>query len=111
MRKRNRTSLDIFNYMPYSKRVYLKNYGYHFNKASYEFACSFMWKETNGKEEGIKPVDKEILKTILNPNTLPSAGKGKFPTMRYMMHVMCIQRQWLTIWVGRSPMNNIWRCT
>lgn len=65
MRKRNRTSLDIFNYMPYSKRVYLKNYGYHFNKASYEFACSLMWKETNGKEEGIKPVDKEILKTIL----------------------------------------------
>lgn len=65
MKRRNRMPLDIFNYMPYSKRVYLKNYGYHFNKKSYEFACSLMWKEVNGKEEEIKPVDKEILRTIL----------------------------------------------
>lgn len=65
MRKRIRTGMDLFDYMPYSKRAYLKHNNYHFNRPAYEFACSYMWKETNGKEEDIKPIEKDKLKEIL----------------------------------------------
>ena len=65
MHNRNRKSMDLFAYIPYSKRAYLKNYGYHFNKPTYELACSYMWKEANEKQEDIKPIEKDKLKEML----------------------------------------------
>jgi len=57
--------MSLFDYMPYSKRAYLKHYNFHFNKPIYEWACSLMWKEVEGKEKPIKPIGKEELKEFL----------------------------------------------
>ncbi|MBO5700390.1 MAG: hypothetical protein J6R57_03100 [Bacteroidales bacterium] len=47
-------------------RRYLREYGPHFNKELYEFAVSKMFKENeNGREERIKPVEKDKVKELL----------------------------------------------
>ena len=47
-----RPSLDSFDSMPTYMRKYLQNYGWHFNKALYEYAVSLMRKD-NSKIEPI----------------------------------------------------------
>ena len=56
-----RPSLDSFDSMPTYMRKYLQNYGWHFNKALYEYAVSLMRKD-NSK---VEPIAKEFVDKIL----------------------------------------------
>ena len=56
-----RPSLDSFDSMPTCMRKYLQNYGWHFNKALYEYAVSLMRKD-NSK---VEPIAKEFVDKIL----------------------------------------------
>ena len=56
-----RPSLDSFDSMPIYMRKYLQNYGWHFNKALYEYAVSLMRKD-NSK---VEPIAKEFVDKIL----------------------------------------------
>lgn len=52
----NRQPLDIYDKYPEAMIIYLKHYGYHFNRKAYEFAVSLM-ESRDGSE--IKPMPKE----------------------------------------------------
>ena len=56
-----RPSLDSFVSIPSFMRKYLQNYGWHLNKAVYEYAVSLMRKD-NSK---IEPIAKEFVDKIL----------------------------------------------
>ena len=56
-----RQSLDSYDIMPTNMRKYLQNYGWHFNKALYEYAVSLMRKD-NSK---VEPIAKEFVDKIL----------------------------------------------
>lgn len=60
----------MFNYIPYSKRAYLKANGYHFNKSMYEWAVKGMYKMNNGREEKIQPITKEKLDELLKKHNI-----------------------------------------
>lgn len=44
-----RAALDIYDEMPKAMRKYISNYGWHFNKAAYEYAVSLMKNRDNSK--------------------------------------------------------------
>lgn len=67
---KSRNSMDVYNYMPYSKRMYLKANGYHFNKKAYEWAVGRMYKMVNGREEKVTPITKERLDEFLKKNNV-----------------------------------------
>lgn len=61
-----RRGLDTYDDIPRQMKRYLREYGPHFNKELYEFAVSKMFKENeNGREERIKPVEKDKVKELL----------------------------------------------
>lgn len=61
--------LDYMDEFPKSMRRYLDYYGWHFNKAAYEFAASLMWKKTaDGKKEKVQPLTKSEVDRILKDN-------------------------------------------
>lgn len=53
--------LDVYDEMPKYMRIYLSNYGWHFNKQLLNYALSFMTK--NGKK--LEPVSKEFVDKLL----------------------------------------------
>lgn len=64
--RKEKKPLDFWEDMPADMKKYLKNYGYHFNHKIYKFAVSKMYKEDDdGKEEKIKPVDKEKVQELM----------------------------------------------
>lgn len=66
MAKKNRIALSSFDDIPYGMKKYLQHYGYHFSKPMYEFAASQMYKKDgSGKEEKMKPIEKEKLSEML----------------------------------------------
>lgn len=63
--------LDYMDDFPKSMRRYLDYYGWHFNKASYEFAANLMWKENaEGKREKVQPMTKSEVDKILKDNNV-----------------------------------------
>ena len=57
---RKRDSLEYI--IPEDMKLYLSNYGRHFNKKMYEFAVSNMYKEGGQKA---MPINKDVLKSKL----------------------------------------------
>lgn len=54
--------LDIYDEMPYSMKKYIANYGWHFNKKTYDYATSKMYKyDNNNKKEYIELYTKNKL--------------------------------------------------
>lgn len=61
-----RQSLDSYTDMPKEKRLYLQNFGWHFNKKAAEYAMSLMKrKNSSGKLDKIEPYTKEQVETLL----------------------------------------------
>ena len=56
-----KVSLDIYDERPQEMTNYLRHYGWHFNKALYEYAVSLMRKD-NSK---VEPIAKEFVDKIL----------------------------------------------
>ena len=54
-----------YDEIPKGMKVYLNNYGCHFNKKLWKEATSRMYKEVNGKKEYIKPYTKEQVDSLL----------------------------------------------
>lgn len=66
MAKKNRIALSSFDEIPEGMKKYLQHYGYHFSKKMYEFAASQMYKkDASGKEEKMKPIEKDKLAEML----------------------------------------------
>lgn len=66
MAKKNRIALSAFDNIPSGMREYLQHYGYHFSKKMYEFSASQMYKkDASGREEMMKPVEKEKVAEML----------------------------------------------
>lgn len=62
--------LDIYFKMPDEMLAYKSNYGEHFSKKMYHFAC-FLLKKKNkktGQEDKVSPITKEFLEQKLNEN-------------------------------------------
>lgn len=59
--------LDIYDDMPHAMKVYLSNYGFHFNKKACECAIKQMKKRNpaSNKEESIDPWTKEQVEEML----------------------------------------------
>lgn len=57
--------MGSYDEIPEGMKLYLNNYGYHFNKKLWKEATSRMYKEEDGKEESIKPYTKEQVDTLL----------------------------------------------
>lgn len=60
------TPLDIYDDMPTSMKRYISNYGWHFNKAAYEYATKFM-KDSSGK---VDAYNKEQVDNILKVHNI-----------------------------------------
>lgn len=58
-------TMGSYDDIPEGMKHYINNYGCHFNKKLYEEAVSRMFKESNGKEESIKPYSKEQVERLL----------------------------------------------
>lgn len=77
-----RQSLDIYDDMPSAMKRYISNYGWHFNKAAFEFATKLMTKrDSSGKEVSVNvPAREDIDKKLqaygvhLDNNTLYDAA-------------------------------------
>ena len=57
--------IDYDPEFPYEMQVYLRHFGFHFNKHLCDFAVSLMTVEVNGKEEELKPFTKDDVDDIL----------------------------------------------
>lgn len=62
-----RAALDLYDYKPKAQKAYLRNYGWHFNKAACDIAVSMMKKEnaSTGKKEPIEPWTKDQVDELL----------------------------------------------
>ena len=58
-------SMGSYDDIPEGMKVYINNYGCHFNKKLWKEATSRMYKETDGKKEYIKPYTKEQVEELL----------------------------------------------
>lgn len=61
-----RPALDIYDDMPKYMKIYLQNYGWHFNKALLGYAVSLMRK----KNKPIEPLSKEYVDKVLTQNNI-----------------------------------------
>lgn len=62
----NRESLDSYDDRPVAMKRYLKHYGWHFNRALYEYAVSLMVKKSkDGREERVEPYTKQQIDELL----------------------------------------------
>lgn len=74
--------LDYLDEIPRSMRRYLDYYGWHFNKAAFEYAASLMWKEdANGKKVKVEKVNKDEIDELLKANRLTIENTGNWDYM------------------------------
>ena len=59
-----------YDEIPEGMKLYINNYGCHFNKKLCDEAISRMYKETNGKKEKIQAYTKEQLDNLLKSNNI-----------------------------------------
>jgi len=82
----NDIPLDILDDYPEEMKRYLRYYGWHFNKAAYEFAASLMWKEdANGKKSKVQPLTKEDVDNMLAANGVTVESNGTWDYMYWAM--------------------------
>lgn len=65
-----RRRLTDFDEYPRAMRIYMRNYGPHFNRKLCDFATSLMTVIQNGKEVPLKPITKEEAETILQTHNI-----------------------------------------
>ena len=83
---RNNIPLDILDDYPEEMKRYLRYYGWHFNKAAYEFAASLMWKEdANGKKVKVDTLTKEDVDNMLVTNNVIIENNGTWDYMYWAM--------------------------
>lgn len=60
-------SLDIYDDMPRYMKMYISNYGWHFNKQAYEYAVKSMYKKNTrtGRDEKVEKMTKEEVDALL----------------------------------------------
>lgn len=67
-------NLDLFDFSEYPRdmRVYLKNYGFHFNKKACDEAVRLLKRRNaaTGKDEPIEPKSKDEVEQILTKNNI-----------------------------------------
>lgn len=73
-----RQALDIYDDFPSDMKVYLKNYGWHFNKSACDFAVSLMKKKVDGKLKTIEPITKEQLDTMMKNHGVELEDKNGY---------------------------------
>lgn len=84
-----RRGLDMYDDIPKDMKRYLRENGYHFNKAIYEWAVGMMYKEdNNGKKEYIKPVEKEKVKELLKRFNITLKNDSMYDSC--YVYCMCI---------------------
>ena len=72
--------------IPRAMRRYLNYYGWHFNKAAYEFAASMMWRRSaDGKKDKVKPLTKEEVDDILKTNNIIIENNNNWDYMYWAM--------------------------
>ena len=59
------TKTGRYDEIPEGMKVYINNYGCHFNKKLFEEAVSRMYKEVNGKKEKSRTYTKEKVDSLL----------------------------------------------
>lgn len=74
--------LDYLDEFPEGMRRYLDFYGWHFNKASFEFAASLMFKkDDNGKRVKVEVLRREDIDTVLKDNKITIENNGNWDYM------------------------------
>ena len=81
----NTLPLDYMDDLPRSMRRYLKYYGWHFNKAAYEFAASMMWRDDNGKKQRVPTMTKEEVDELLKTNNITIDTHGNYDYVYWAM--------------------------
>lgn len=59
------TNTGSYDEIPEGMKIYINNYGCHFNRKLCKEAVSRMYKEVNGRKEYINPYTKEQVDTLL----------------------------------------------
>lgn len=64
----NKQALDYYGNMPKDMKDYLRHYGWHFNKAAFDYAASLMKRKnpTTGKEESVEVMQKDSVDTLMS---------------------------------------------
>ena len=79
--------MGSYDEIPEGMKIYINNYGCHFNKKLCEEASSMMYKEVNGKKEFIKPYTKEQVDDLLKAYNI-TLHRGKLYDACYVAN-MC----------------------
>lgn len=68
--------LDIYDDMPSGMRIYIQNYGFHFNKKAFECAVKQMKHHSlvSGKNEQLEPYSKDQVEDLLASNGIKLEG-------------------------------------
>ena len=78
--------LDYMDDFPKAMRRYLKYYGWHFNKAAYDFAASLMWKQgPDGKKQRVAPLSKQEVDDLLKENGITLEYTGNYVYVYWAM--------------------------
>lgn len=67
---KKKVGLNTFDDIPYEMKAYLRHNGFHFNEKMYKFSAKQMYKEVNGKEEPMKPIEKDKVEDLLKRNNV-----------------------------------------
>lgn len=81
------TKAGRYDEIPEAMKVYINNYGCHFNKRLCNEAVSRMYKKVDGKKEYIKPYSKEQVEELLERNGI-ELERGKLYDAVYVAN-MC----------------------
>ena len=81
------TKTGRYDEIPEAMKVYINNYGCHFNKKLCKEAVSRMYREVNGKKEYIEPYSKEQVDELLNRHDI-HLKRGKLYDCVYVAN-MC----------------------
>lgn len=81
------TNTGRYDEIPEAMKVYINNYGCHFNKKLCMEAVSRMYKDVNGKKEYIEPYTKEQVDELLERHDI-HLNRGKLHDAVYVAN-MC----------------------
>lgn len=79
--------MGSYDEIPEGMKVYLNNYGCHFNKKLYHEAVSRMYKKTGDRKEYLTPMSKDEVDSVLE-NYGIDLERGKLYDAAYVM-MMC----------------------
>ena len=89
--------LFLFDDMPRPLKMYLKNFGWHFNKAACMYAVSMMWKKDGqGKRIRIKWIGKEQVDELLKKHNIDLENKNLYDYV-YAYHMVVADNMGLNV--------------